>query len=98
MICMYSSNTPGDSGISPRAVRELVRITQQELTSEWSYDLSFSMLEIYNETIRDLLVGSSGSPITASSNKLDVRQTSAGNTVPGLVEIQVSLHVQLSIC
>ena len=41
------------------------------------------MLEIYNETIRDLL--------NINNNKLDVRQAVDGNNVPGLTEIKVIL-------
>lgn len=45
--------------------------------------MTFSSLEIYNESIRDLL-DSSG-----AKDKLDVRQTPEGNSVSGLTEIQV---------
>jgi len=71
-------------GVSTRAVGELIRIVQQ-LTSEWSYELKFSMLEIYNETIRDLLAEK------GSSNKLDVRLSADGNNVPGLTAVEVCI-------
>ena len=44
----------GDQGVSPRAVSELFIIVDK-LQRDWSYVLTFSMLEIYNETILDLL-------------------------------------------
>jgi hypothetical protein len=40
------------------------------------------MLEIYNETIQDLL--------SPSKEKLDVRQSNEGNVVVGLTDIPVS--------
>ena len=86
-VCQYRSlycRTPSDQGISLRTVRELLRITQTELC-DWDYVLLFSMLEIYNETIRDLLNG--------NNNKLDVRQAVDGNNVPGLTEVKVSVCV-----
>ena len=43
-----------DKGVSPRAVAELFNIVESS-KSEWSYALTFSMLEIYNESILDLL-------------------------------------------
>ena len=43
-----------DLGVSPRAVSELFVIVEK-LKRDWSYVLTFSMLEIYNETILDLL-------------------------------------------
>lgn len=72
----------GDHGVSPRAVGELLRIAHNSTDIE--YSLTFSMLEIYNETIRDLLTSGGG-----GDNKLDVRQTPEGNVVPGLVESKV---------
>jgi kinesin family protein C2/C3 len=72
------------SGVSPRAVGELFRIVEN-LTPTWTYTLTFSMLEIYNETILDLLDGS------GMKDKLDVRQTPEGNVVPVLTEIIVSI-------
>jgi kinesin family protein C2/C3 len=51
-----------DKGVSPRAVAEVFRIVS-ELAEEWTYTLTFSMLEIYNESIRDLLVTEGGSTI-----------------------------------
>ena len=43
-----------DKGVSPRAVAELFVIVEAS-KNEWSYALTFSMLEIYNESILDLL-------------------------------------------
>jgi hypothetical protein len=37
-------------GVSPRAVSELFLIVES-LQNNWDYTLTFSMLEIYNETI-----------------------------------------------
>jgi hypothetical protein len=45
--------------------------------------VTFSTLEIYNESIRDLL-DSSG-----NKDKLDVRQGPEGNIVVGLTEVEV---------
>ena len=86
-IWHYSSTKTADAdteaGISPRAVRELLRVIKEDLTSEWVYKCSFSMLEIYNETIRDLLIPGGSGP-GSGQNKLEVRQTSEGNIVTGL--------------
>ena len=55
--------------------------------------MHFSMLEIYNETIRDLLVTPDKDKKFSEkeeTNKLDIRQTPEGNVVPGLTEVQVT--------
>ena len=81
-----------DPGVSPRAVRELFRVVETA-ASEWSYELKFSMLEVYNETILDLLASDSGSDSKDkdSRERLDVRQTADGKgvVVAGLIELPV---------
>ena len=70
-----------DPGVAPRAISELFRIIS-DLSGEWTYKINFSVLEIYNENIYDLL--------TTNREKLDIRQTPEGNAVPGLTEVTVS--------
>jgi kinesin family protein C2/C3 len=75
-------------GVSPRAISELFRVIDS-ISEDWEYTVTFSTLEIYNETIRDLL------DATADREKLDVRQTPNGNSVPGLTEVQVTSAAQV---
>ena len=80
-------------GVSPRAINEL--FTQvASMRGSWTYTLTLSMLEIYNETIRDLL-DTSGA---ANKDKLEIRQAPEGNIVPGLTDVVVSHAVQLCVC
>lgn len=76
--------SPDKLGVSPRAINELFRVIES-VAEDWVYTVTFSTLEIYNETIRDLL------DPAADKEKLDVRQTPNGNSVPGLTEVQVQL-------
>lgn len=73
-----------DIGVSPRAISELFRLVH-EMEDNWTFTLTFSMLEIYNETILDLLDSN------PNKDKLDIRQTPDGNTVSGLTEILVRI-------
>ena len=50
---------------------------------DWSYSINVSVIEIYNEMIRDLLGDD-------PSAKLEVKQGREGLFVPGLTEIQVT--------
>ena len=72
----------GDKGVSPRAIDEIFHILKS-LENDWTYTVHFSMLEIYNETIRDLLVtpAKKGAFEMEDTNKLDVRQTPEGNGI-----------------
>lgn len=76
-------------GVAPRAVEELFRVIHQMTSSgDYEYDVKFSMLEIYNESIRDLL---DSTPAGKEKEKLDVRQTAEGiNVVQGLIEEDVA--------
>ena len=82
-----------EKGVSPRAIYELFN-QLNSLQSDWAFTLHFSMLEIYNETIRDLLITpekkGSFDRDKDESNKLDIRQTPEGNVVPGLTEVLVT--------
>ena len=50
--------TPENRGVNYRALEELFR-SSKEMSSMKRYDFSVSMLEVYNEKIRDLLVENS---------------------------------------
>ncbi|KAL6558032.1 Kinesin-like protein KIN-14S [Orobanche minor] len=77
--------TPEDRGVNYMTLEELFRISN-ERSSIIRYELSVSMLEVYNEKIRDLLVESSTQP----ARKLDIKQSAEGTQeVPGLVEARV---------
>ena len=70
-------------GVSPRAIADLFRVAN-DLQDTWAFSFTFSMIEIYNEAVLDLLDSKKG------KEKLDVRQTPEGNVVPGLTEVQVN--------
>lgn len=72
-----------DPGINQRALRELFSLTAKR-EGEWRYSLLVSVLEIYNETVRDLL-----SP-DHTRQRMDVKQGPAGVYVPGLTQVQVT--------
>ena len=79
--------SPANKGVSPRAIQEL--LNQVEGLKETStYTVTLSMLEIYNETILDLLpLGG----VSKDREKLEIRQAGdGGNQVVGLTETIVS--------
>ncbi|XP_010277818.1 PREDICTED: kinesin-like protein KIN-14G [Nelumbo nucifera] len=77
--------TPENRGVNYRTLEELFRISK-ERCSTMKYELFVSMLEVYNEKIRDLLVENPNQP----PKKLEVKQAAEGTQeVPGLVEARV---------
>lgn len=53
--------TPENRGVNYRTLEELFKISRDR-SSTMKYELSVSMLEVYNEKIRDLLVENSDQP------------------------------------
>ncbi|PIA46512.1 hypothetical protein AQUCO_01500213v1 [Aquilegia coerulea] len=75
--------TEHNRGVNYRTVEELFKVAN-ERSETFSYSISVSVLEVYNEQIRDLLATSQ------TSKKLEVKQASEGvHHVPGVVEAKV---------
>lgn len=43
-------------GIIPRSIEQILHVVERQSSNGWRFELEVSFLEIYNETIRDLLV------------------------------------------
>ncbi|KAH7847341.1 hypothetical protein Vadar_024947 [Vaccinium darrowii] len=70
-------------GVNYRTLEQLFKVAE-ERKDTYTYKISVSVLEVYNEQIRDLLATSS------TSKKLEIRQASEGaHHVPGIVEARV---------
>ena len=76
------SGPPNDRGVNTRALGELFERTQAR-SSTTRNSITVSLLEVYNEDIRDLLVAG------GSTEKLEVRQGDQGIHVPGLTIMAV---------
>jgi kinesin family protein C2/C3 len=88
----FTMDGPADNpGVNQRALMELFRL-RDERASTMSYAYHISMLEVYNETVVDLLDESCGLTEEEGGAKragLDVRMGKAGVYVAGLVEVEV---------
>lgn len=71
-----------DPGVNRRAIQELFRQTE-ERSSMYDFELALSMLEIYNEEIKDLL--------DPSDKKLEIRKSKegGGHDIPELLKVRV---------
>ncbi|KAF6165546.1 hypothetical protein GIB67_006436 [Kingdonia uniflora] len=75
--------TEKNRGFNYRTLEELFKIAKDR-SEFFIYNISVSVLEVYNEQIRDLLATS------PTSKKLEIRQASEGvHPVPGIVEAKV---------
>lgn len=74
--------TEANRGVNYRTLEELFKIAN-ERTETNSYSISVSVLEVYNEQIRDLLA-------IETTKKLEIKQASEGSHhIPGIVEAKV---------
>ncbi|KDO25234.1 hypothetical protein SPRG_09481 [Saprolegnia parasitica CBS 223.65] len=77
------SGSAENPGINPRALTELFALKQSR-KQEYSDEIQVSIMEIYNEVIRDLLAEN------AATTNLSVRQGPNGNFVQGLTMLAVA--------
>lgn len=87
---IHTSNvdlSPG-AGLIPRSVRQILDTTHKLESQGWQYNLEASFLEIYNETLRDLL--RKGTSVNEEPVALTLHQDAEGNPdVPGLTKVPV---------
>ncbi|XP_055998157.1 carboxy-terminal kinesin 2-like isoform X2 [Ostrea edulis] len=88
-----SQFSPDQTGMIPRAVVQIFTSTQDLVSKGWQYEFEASFLEIYNETIRDLLGNNSDDlrhdiKMTGSADKKDV-------TVTNLTTVTVTSESQV---
>ncbi|KAI3676079.1 hypothetical protein L1987_85677 [Smallanthus sonchifolius] len=83
--------TAENRGVNYRTLEELFRVSD-ERSDIMKYQLFVSMLEVYNEKIKDLLVEDADQP----AKKLEVKQSAEGTQeVPGLSEVPVYKTVEV---
>ncbi|XP_063156079.1 kinesin-like protein KIFC2 [Candoia aspera] len=76
---------PGNPGINQRALRALYQEMEAKEEEAWTFSVSLTMVEIYNEVIRDLLT-------KEPQEKLDIKLHPDGSGqlhVPGLTSVEV---------
>lgn len=64
-------------GMIPRAVKQIYEVAQKLKEYDWEYTMEGQFLEIYNDSINDLL----GNPSTYGKIKHDIYHTDEGTTV-----------------
>ncbi|CAB1112286.1 unnamed protein product [Ectocarpus sp. CCAP 1310/34] len=86
---MTGSGTGMMRGIVPRAVEHILARVGELQDGPWKYGVQASFLEIYNEELRDLLVGHDGGG-DASLAKLSIKKSAGGGTeVAGLTKYDI---------
>ncbi|KAI4333799.1 hypothetical protein L6164_018561 [Bauhinia variegata] len=72
---------PEEKGLIPRSLEQIFETKQSLLSQGWNYEMQVSMLEIYNETIRDLLSTNRPSFENGTPGKqYTIKHDASGNT------------------
>ncbi|XP_020103357.1 kinesin-like protein KIN-14H isoform X2 [Ananas comosus] len=80
---MMGKPEPQQKGLIPRSLEQIFQTSQSLQSQGWSYKMQASMLEIYNETVRDLLVPGRSGTLDANgsaSKQYAIKHDSSGNT------------------
>ncbi|XP_042459142.1 kinesin-like protein KIN-14H isoform X1 [Zingiber officinale] len=76
---MGNPNIPEQKGLISRSLEQIFEASQSLQCQGWEYKIKASMLEIYNETIRDLLSPSCSSSV--EGKQYSIKHDANGNTV-----------------
>lgn len=80
---MGKPEPPEQKGLIPRSLEQIFQTSQSLQSQGWKYKMQASMLEIYNETIRDLVSPSRPGSLDANaalSKQYAIKHDSNGNT------------------
>ncbi|XP_076948754.1 kinesin-like protein KIN-14D [Bidens hawaiensis] len=79
---MGRPDAPLQKGLIPRSLEQVFQTSQALASQGWKYKMQASMLEIYNETIRDLLAPRpvSGTEVGGAGKQYAIRHDADGNT------------------
>ncbi|KAJ7968383.1 Kinesin-like protein [Quillaja saponaria] len=82
---MGRPEAPELKGLIPRSLEQIFQISQSLMSQGWKYKMKASILEIYNETIRDLLATnrSAGADLTRSESGVTGKQYTIKHDVNG---------------
>jgi len=89
---MQGSGNGAMRGIIPRAVEQILSQATAMQQAGWTFNLSASFLEIYNEDLKDLLVDMApgGGPPSRNPQKLAIKRSREGKSyVDGLTEVPI---------
>ncbi|XP_057992396.1 kinesin-like protein KIN-14N isoform X2 [Hevea brasiliensis] len=91
---MGKPGNPEQKGLIPRSLEQIFQTRQSLLSQGWKYEMQVSMLEIYNETIRDLLSTNRDPSRTEngpSAKQYAIKHDANGNTLVSDLSI-VDVH------
>ncbi|RZB75713.1 kinesin-like protein KIN-14N [Glycine soja] len=71
---------PEEKGLIPRSLEQIFQTKQSQQPQGWKYEMQVSMLEIYNETIRDLISTTTRMENGTPGKQYTIKHDANGNT------------------
>lgn len=87
---MQGSGNGAMRGVIPRAVEKILSQSRMLQDQKWKFRMTASFLEIYNETLKDLLSSSNKSGVNNRDRKLTIKRNAEGKSyVDGLSKVPI---------
>eukprot|EP00450_Noctiluca_scintillans_P012470 CAMPEP_0194485836 /NCGR_PEP_ID=MMETSP0253-20130528/6697_1 /TAXON_ID=2966 /ORGANISM="Noctiluca scintillans" /LENGTH=831 /DNA_ID=CAMNT_0039325857 /DNA_START=145 /DNA_END=2641 /DNA_ORIENTATION=+ len=91
---MQGTDAQGCAGLIPRSLLTIFKAAEEMRSRGWEWSVHVSFMEVYNETLRDLLRGTEGPPAEAH---VIAHQEEWGITVTGMTRILVESVEQIEV-
>merc|ERR1712048_635676 len=92
---MQGSSASNSAGLVPRALAKIFESSERMRSAGWTWSLQVSILEVYNESLRDLLRGNADSAAGPAERHIIVQNATWGTLVTGLncVKVESMEHI-----
>mmetsp|Transcript_15973 Transcript_15973/g.29226 ORF Transcript_15973/g.29226 Transcript_15973/m.29226 type:complete len:812 (-) Transcript_15973:69-2504(-) len=84
-----TSGDTAESGLIPRSLMTIFQATEEMKLQGWSWSVQVSFMEVYNETLRDLLRGSGDAAAGPTDGHVIVQDEAWGAMVTGMTCVEV---------
>jgi len=92
---MQGTDEPGGWGLIPRSLSKIFQTSQKMIAQGWSWSLQVSILEVYNENLRDLLRGGGDNAAGPATPHTIQHHEAWGTIVTNVTCIEVSNMEQI---
>jgi len=91
-----STSSPEAAGLVPRALKKVFDVADKMKAQGWEWSLEVSFMEVYNETIKDLLPSNDEGDRASPADHLIIRHDDWGTMVTGVTRVEVASIKQIT--